>query len=70
MENIVRSGTRLSLDYLIEEYLDDDSLEEITEYFADESEEGALDEAVRHFDQEYGALELRLARLRFLCSVV
>ncbi len=70
MENIVRSGTRLNLDYLIEEYLDDDSLEEITEYFADESEEGALDEAVRHFDQEYGALELRLARLRFLCSVV
>lgn len=70
MENIVRSGTRLNLDYLIEEYLDDDSLEEITEYFADESEEGALDEAVRHFDQEYGALELRLTRLRFLCSVV
>jgi ATP-dependent DNA helicase RecQ len=70
MENIVRSGTRLSLDYLIEDYLDEDSLDEITEYFADESEDGALDEATRHFNKEYGELELRLARLRFLCSVV
>ncbi|MFM6997656.1 MAG: RecQ family ATP-dependent DNA helicase [Bacteroidota bacterium] len=70
MENIVRSGTRLGLDYLIEEYLDEDSLDEITDYFADESEDGSLDHAVKHFDQEYGALELRLARLRFLCSVV
>jgi ATP-dependent DNA helicase RecQ len=70
MENIVRSGTRLGLDYLIEDYLDDDSLDEITDYFAEDSEDGSLDEAVLHFDQEYGALELRLARLRFLCSVV
>ena len=70
MENIVRSGTRLGLDYLIEDYLDDDSLDEITEYFAEESEDGSLDEATKHFDQEYGELELRLARLRFLCSVV
>ena len=70
MENIVRSGTRLGLDYLIEDYLDEDSLDEITDYFAEDSEDGALDEAVRHFDQEYGELELRLARLRFLCSVV
>jgi hypothetical protein len=58
------------LDYLIEDYLDEDSLDEITEYFADESEDGALDEATRHFNKEYGELELRLARLRFLCSVV
>ncbi|MGA1380489.1 MAG: RecQ family ATP-dependent DNA helicase [Schleiferiaceae bacterium] len=70
MENIVRSGTRLGLDYLIEDYLDEDSLDEITEYFAEESEDGSLDEATKHFDQEYGELELRLARLRFLCSVV
>ena len=69
MENIVRSGTRLRLDYLIEDFLDEDSLDEITDYFAQDSEDGALDQAVLHFNAEYGELEMRLARLRFLCSI-
>jgi ATP-dependent DNA helicase RecQ len=69
MEHIVRSGTRLRLDYLIEDFLDEDSLDEITDYFAQDSEDGALDQAVLHFNAEYGELEMRLARLRFLCSI-
>lgn len=69
MEHIVRSGTRLRLDYLIEDFLDEDSLDEITDYFAQDSEDGGLDQAVIHFNAEYGELEMRLARLRFLCSI-
>jgi hypothetical protein len=44
-------------------------LDEITDYFAQDSEDGALDQAVLHFNAEYGELEMRLARLRFLCSI-
>lgn len=70
MELIVQSGTRISVDYIIEEQLDEEAVEEISEYFSDESETGNISEAYEHFEGTYTEEELRLVRLKFLCEVV
>jgi ATP-dependent DNA helicase RecQ len=70
MELIVQSGTRIALDYIIEDRLDEDSMEEIMDYFSEESETGDIQEAFKDFDGAYTEEELRLVRLKFLCGVV
>lgn len=70
MELIVQSGTRIALDYIIEDHLDEDSIEEIMDYFSEESESGDISEASKDFDGAYTEEELRLVRLKFLCGVV
>ncbi|NVK28681.1 MAG: DNA helicase RecQ [Flavobacteriia bacterium] len=69
MEMIVFSGTKLNIDYYLEDILDEDSIEEIYEYFMDESEEGKITEAYEEFDGDYSEEELRLIRLKFLSEV-
>ena len=70
MELIVQSGTRIALDYIIEDRLDEDSIEEIMDYFSEESDTGDIEEAFKDFDGAYTEEELRLVRLKFLCGVV
>ena len=70
MEVIVQSGTRISLDYILEDQLDEDSIEEIMDYFSEESESGDIQEAFKDFEGAYTEEELRLIRLKFLCGVV
>ncbi len=70
MELIVQSGTRIALDYILEDHLDEDSIEEILDYFSEESETGDIQEAYKDFDAAYTEEELRLVRLKFLCGVV
>lgn len=69
MEMIVFSGTKLDINYYLEDILDEDSIEEIYEYFMDESEEGNIPEAYEEFDGDYSEEELRLIRLKFLSEV-
>ncbi len=68
MEQIVYSGTKLNLDYWIDEVLDEDQQEEIHEYFL-EAESDNLEEAMKEFDGEYEDEELRLYRLKFISEV-
>ena len=68
MEQIVFSGTKLNLNYWIDEVLDEDQQEEIHEYFL-ESETDDLEEAMKEFDGEYEDEELRLYRLKFMSEV-
>lgn len=69
MEIIVFSGTKLNIDYYLEDILDEDSIEEIYEYFMDESDEGKIEDAYDEFDGDYSEEELRLIRLKFLSEV-
>jgi len=69
MEMIVFSGTRLNIDYYLEDVLDEDSIEEIYEYFMDEAEEGTLEEAFKEFGSDYSEEEIRLVRLKFMSEV-
>ena len=68
MEQIVFSGTKLNLDYWIDDVLDEDQQEEMHDYFL-EAETDDLNEAMEEFDGEYEDEELRLYRLKFVSEV-
>jgi len=68
MEAIVYSGTKLNIDYWIEDILDEDQQEEIHEYFI-EAENDKIDEAMNEFDGDYEVEELRLYRIKFISEV-
>jgi ATP-dependent DNA helicase RecQ len=69
IEAIVYSGTKLNLDYYIEQTLDDDVIDEIFDYFHDEAESDSLADAMEDLRDDYDELEVRLVRIKFLCEV-
>ncbi len=68
MEAIVYSGTKLNIDYWIDDVLDEDQQEEIHEYFM-ESESDDIKSAIEEFDGDYDDEELRLYRIKFISEV-
>ncbi|HPF12415.1 MAG TPA: DNA helicase RecQ [Flavobacteriaceae bacterium] len=68
MEAIVYSGTKLNIDYWIDEVLDEDQQDELHEYFL-EAETDKIDAALEEFDGEYDDEELRLFRIKFISDV-
>lgn len=69
IEAIVFSGTKLNLNYYIEQTLDEDIVEEIYEYFHDEAESDSLADAMADLGSDYDEMEVRLVRIKFLCEV-
>jgi ATP-dependent DNA helicase RecQ len=65
----VFSGTRLNLDYYIEQTLDEDVVEEIYDYFMEEAESDSLEDAMADLSSDYDEMEVRLVRVKFLCEV-
>lgn len=68
MEAIVYSGTKLNIDYWIDEILDEDQQEELHDYFM-ETETDKIDVAIDEFDGDYDDEELRLYRIKFISEV-
>jgi len=68
MEAIIFSGTKLNIEYSIEELLDEDQQEEIFDYFM-EAETDKIQEALDEFDGDYDEEELRLMRIKFINEV-
>ncbi|WP_422105098.1 DNA helicase RecQ [Winogradskyella sp.] len=68
MESIVYSGTKLNINYWIDEILDEDQQEEIHDYFM-ESESDKISDAIEEFDGDYEDEELRLYRIKFMSEV-
>ena len=68
MEQIVYSGTRLNIDYWLEDLLDEDQQEEIHDYFMD-ADTDKIVEAMEEFDGDYDEDELRLYRIKFISEV-
>ena len=68
MEAIVFSGTRLNIDYWINDILDEDQQEELHDYFM-EAETDKIDVAMEEFDGDYEDEELRLYRIKFMSEV-
>ena len=69
IEAIVFSGTRLNLDYYINQTLDEDVVDEIYEYFREEAESDSLAAAMEDLGSDYDEVEVRLVRIKFLCEV-
>lgn len=68
MEQIVYSGTKLNINYWVDDILDEDQQEEIKDYFM-ESESDKIQDALDEFDGEYDTEELRLMRIKFISEV-
>ena len=68
MEAIVFSGTKLNINYWINNILDEDQQEEIYDYFI-EATTDKIDDAIDEFDGDYDDEELRLFRIKFISEV-
>ena len=68
IEAIVYSGTKISIDYFLNEIMDEDRQLDIFEYFK-ESESDALEDAINELGSEYTEEEIRLMRIKFLSEL-
>ena len=68
VEAIVYSGTKININYFIEEVLDDEHVDDIYEYFR-ESETDSLDDAINELGDECSEDEIRLVRIKFLSEM-
>ncbi len=69
IEAIVSSGTKLNLDYYIENNLDEEIVEEIYRYFKEEATSDDVQAAMDALGPDYYENEVRLVRLKFLCEI-
>jgi len=68
MEHIVQSGTKVNIDYYIDEEVDEEDQEEVFEYFM-EAESDDIEEALEEFEGAYTEEEMRLLRIKFMSDV-
>ena len=68
IEAIVYSGTRINIDYFLNDVMDEDHVEDIYEYFKD-SETDDLEEAIDELGGDYTEDEIRLVRIKFLSEM-
>ena len=68
VEAIVYSGTKININYFIEEVIDDEHVDDIYEYFR-ESETDSLDDAIIELGDECSEDEIRLVRIKFLSEM-
>ena len=68
VEAIVYSGTKLNIDYFLEEVMDEDHVDDIYDYFAD-SDTDSLEEALKELGAECSEDEIRLVRIKFISEM-
>lgn len=69
LEHIVDSGTKLNIDYYLEEEIDEDKQEEVHDYFM-EAESADIETALEELgSDDYTAEEIRLLRIKFMSEV-
>ena len=68
VEAIVYSGTKLDIDYFLDEVMDEDHIDDIYDYFA-ESETDKLSVAEEELGEDYSEDEIRLVRIKFISEM-
>lgn len=70
IESIVNSGTKININYYIEEVIDEEKVEEIYDYFKDEAESESIEEALANLgESDYSEEEIRLVRIKFMSEL-
>ena len=69
IEAIVYSGTKINIDYFINEEMDEESVEDIYNYFKEESVTDRLSTAMKDLGDDYSEEEVRLVRIKFLSEL-
>ncbi len=68
IEAIVYSGTKINIDYFINEVIDEDHQEDIFEYFK-EADTDSLQAAIQELGNDYSEEEIRMMRIKFLSEL-
>ncbi|MFT6324571.1 MAG: ATP-dependent DNA helicase RecQ, partial [Halieaceae bacterium] len=68
LENIVASGTKVNIDYYINEVLDEDYQEEIVDYFLEAESDSVEDALAELGEDDYTLEEIRLMRIKFMSN--
>ena len=68
VEAIVYSGTKLNIDYFLDEIMDEDHLLDIYDYFK-ESETDDIEDAMDELGDDYTEEEIRLVRIKFISEM-
>jgi ATP-dependent DNA helicase RecQ len=70
IESIVNSGTKINLDYYINDVLDEDHQNEVFDYFKEEAETESIEEALKELgEDEYSEDDIRLMRIKFISEL-
>ena len=70
IESIVHSGTKLNIDYYIDDVIDEDKQDDIFEYFREEAETESIDAALEELgEDQYSEEEIRLVRIKFFSEL-
>lgn len=68
IEAIIYSGTKINIDYFIEEVMEEDHIEEIFEYFKD-SQTDNIHAAIKELGSDFTEEEIRLVRIKFISEM-
>ena len=68
VEAIVYSGTKLNIDYFLDEIMDEDHLEDIYDYFKESTTDG-IEEAMDELGDDYTEEEIRLVRIKYISEM-
>ncbi|MDD5825371.1 MAG: DNA helicase RecQ [Prevotellaceae bacterium] len=68
VEAIVYSGTKLNIDYFLDEVMDEDHIDDIYDYFLD-SDTDDLETAIDELGEDYSEDEIRLVRIKFISEM-
>jgi ATP-dependent DNA helicase RecQ len=70
IEAIVNSGTRITIDYYIDEVMDEDYRNDIFDYFREESKTGSIEDAIKDLGEDnYSVEDIRMVRIKFLSEL-
>ena len=70
IEAIINSGTKVNLNYYINEVIDEDKQDEIYNYFKEEAETESIEDALKELGEaEYSEEEIRLMRIKFMTEM-
>lgn len=69
IEAIVNAGTRINLDYYINDNVDEDKIEDIMDYFRTEAQSDSVAEAEATLGSDYTQREIRLVRIKFFSEI-
>ena len=70
LESIVQSGTKININYYINEVMDEDHQQEVFDYFKEEAENESIDAALEELgEDEYTREDIQLIRIKFIAEV-
>jgi len=70
IEHIVASGTKIDINYYIDEYIDEYHQEEIFDYFREDASSDSIEDAIKELgEDEYTEEEIRMMRIKFMSEI-